>query len=70
MVEMHEVSSSNVGEIGYDDSSETLIVKFLSGTTYEYRGVPRAMFDEMLNSNSVGGFLNANIKGIFPYDKV
>ncbi len=70
MVEMQPVVSSNVSAVGYDDEAETLIVEFVKGSTYEYRGVPRNLYEALLASQSVGGFLNANIKGAFPYDKV
>jgi len=69
-VDMIEVSSSNVGAIGYDESSQTLFVKFLNNTTYIYKGVPIVEFDGLKNAPSVGSYLHRNIKNLFPYERI
>jgi hypothetical protein len=60
---MHEVESSNVKAIGYETSTNTLVVEYLSGLKYEYSNVPANVFDELLNSVSKGKYMNQNIKG-------
>lgn len=70
-VEMHQVTSSNVSEVGYDDETKELHVKYGSGTTiYVYKDVPKEKFDRLLNpENSVGRLIAKEIKGIHLFDK-
>lgn len=60
---MHEVESSNVKAIGYETTTNTLVVEYLSGLKYEYSNVPATVFDELLDSVSKGKYMNQNIKG-------
>ena len=60
---MHEVESSNVKAIGYETSTNTLVVEYLSGLKYEYFNVPANVFDELLESVSKGKYMNQNMKG-------
>ena len=60
---MHEVESSNVKAIGYETTTNTLVVEYLSGLKYEYSNVPVNVFDELLNSVSKGKYMNQTIKG-------
>ena len=69
-VDMIEVSSSNVGAIGYDESSQTLFVRFLNNTTYIYKGVPSVEFEGLNNAPSIGSYLHRNIKNLFPYERI
>ena len=64
------VSSSHIGSIGYDSGSETLEVEFLDGAIYHYYNVPENMYEEFLNSDSKGRFLNTYIKGQYSYERV
>ncbi|MCK9482184.1 MAG: KTSC domain-containing protein [Bacteroidia bacterium] len=63
--EMHYVSSSNVESVGYDEETSTLYVSFLTGFLYTYLNVPIVVFNQLLHAPSVGGYLNANIKGVY-----
>lgn len=64
MPEMHYVDSSNIEAIGYDAAAQELHVRFLkSGATYAYYGVEEWVFQELMQADSKGRFLNANIKG-------
>jgi len=62
MVEMHFVDSSNVEAIGYDAGAQELYVRFLSGGTYVYHGVPEDVYDELMGAPSKGSYLNRIIK--------
>ena len=69
--EMRYVVSSNVEAIGYDDESQQLYVRFLkSGDTYVYYGVEEWVFEEFLQADSPGTYLNVEIKGRYEYSKV
>jgi hypothetical protein len=69
-MEMISVDSSNVAEIGYDEESSTLQIEFKNGTIYQYFDVPVDLFDGLRTADSVGGYLAANIKGVYRYSKV
>lgn len=68
--EMIYVDSSNIEAIGHDDDAQELHVQFLSGGSYIYHGVPREVFEEMMNAPSKGSYLNREVKGRFDYSKV
>lgn len=67
---MHSVSSSNVDAVGYDPDGERLYVRFHSGDIYEYHGVPKDVYEDLLAAPSVGRFLNYEIKGRYSYSRV
>lgn len=70
MVEMQQVQSSNVEAVGYDAAAAELHVQYLSSpAVYVYQGVPEDVFERLLNSPSVGSFLHAEVKGVYPFYK-
>lgn len=62
------VVSSNVDALGY--SLGNLLVRFKTGGVYSYAGVPFRIFDELRNADSVGQYLNKQVKGVYPYTKL
>jgi hypothetical protein len=70
MMDRVPVTSSNVASVGYEQQSATLEVEFLDGAVYHYFDVPEAEFEGLLGAGSVGGYLNANIKGRYRYARV
>lgn len=69
-MEMTNVDSSNVEAVGYDEDSSTLQVEFKNGGVYQYFDVPEVVFIGLRDADSVGRYLNANIKGTYRYSKV
>ena len=69
-VEMYEVSSSNVDAIGYDETNQTLYIRFLNNTLYIYKGVPVDEFEGLRNAPSIGSYLHRNIKNLYPYERI
>lgn len=69
-IQMIPVSSSNVESIGYDEATQTLRIRFLNGSEYDYRNVPIVEFDALKNAPSVGSYLNHNIKNAYPFEKI
>ncbi len=63
------VTSSNVAEVGYDADTMTLEVAFRNGTVYQYFDVPESVYQELMRSDSVGKFLNEQIKNSYRYTK-
>lgn len=53
--------SSNVMAFGYDKDLKILAVTFRSGT-YHYFDVPEKVFEDMQKAESVGKFLNSEVK--------
>jgi hypothetical protein len=64
------VTSSNIDSIGYDPDSQTLEIEFKNGSTYQYFDIPELIHTELINSDSIGGYLATNIKGVYRYSKV
>lgn len=71
MPEMQFVDSSNIEAIGYDHASQELHVRFVkSGETYAYYGVEEWRFQELMQADSKGTYLNANIKPNYQFGKL
>lgn len=64
------VASTNIASIGYDVSTETLEIEFLSGAIYQYYNVPNNMYEQLMQEGSKGRFLNTYIKNAYPYSRV
>ncbi|MEX0731164.1 MAG: KTSC domain-containing protein [Aquisalimonadaceae bacterium] len=71
MPEMHFVDSSNIEAIGHDPDNQELHVRFLkSGETYVYYDVEERVFQELMQADSKGMYLNTNIKDRYQYGKL
>ena len=64
------VTSSNVVAVGYDVNTMTLEVEFKHGSIYEYFDVPEVVYQEFMTADSVGTYLNQNIKKNHRYTKI
>ena len=69
-VTWESVESSNIDMIGYDEDNSQLHVLFKSGAEYAYSEVPPTVFQEFLDADSKGKFLNERIKGRYDYARV
>jgi len=68
-MERIQVNSSNIRSIGYDVTSSILEVEFTSNEVYQYFNVPEYLFQQFLNAQSHGQFLNDNIRYNYRYQK-
>jgi uncharacterized protein len=66
----NHVESSNIESIGYDSMSQTLEIEFLNGSIYQYFDIPQHIYQELIDADSHGKYLAANIKGHYRYSKV
>jgi hypothetical protein len=57
------VDSSNITEVGYDAPSQTLGVKFRSGSEYHYPDVSPEEHQAFISADSVGRFHAQKFKG-------
>jgi hypothetical protein len=69
-MERQAVSSSNIVSVGYDAGSETLEVEFQKSGLYQYFNVPVFIYERLLAADSIGKFINAEIKNTYPFAKV
>lgn len=70
MVDMIYVDSSNIEAIGYNSDAQELYIQFLSGVTYVYYGVPKHIYEEIMDAPSKGSYFNRVIKGVYEYAKL
>jgi hypothetical protein len=61
-VKRHQLSSSMITAVGYDDGTATLEVEFRSGEVYQYLDVDPNDADDLLEAESPGTYLNEWIK--------
>ncbi len=66
MPRMQPVESSSVDAVGFDAVRNELTIRFVSGGTYVYAMVPRAVFEALLGAESIGRFVNEHIKPRYP----
>jgi hypothetical protein len=70
MVEMNYVESSNVEQVGYDVDAMELHVKFKNSEfMYVYLEVPQGIYDGLLVADSVGSYLNREVKSIYKFER-
>jgi hypothetical protein len=66
-MEWHQLSSSVITRVAYDETSHTLIIEFRSGTTYEYFDVPEKIYRELVDAASAGTYFAENIRDVYRY---
>ena len=57
------VSSSLLASVGYDPTEQVLEVELQDGKIYQYRDVPEATYQNLLNADSLGRYFNHHIRG-------
>lgn len=62
---MKPVKSSNLEAIGYDEATRVLSIKFKSGGTFKYAGVPPSVHEEFMKADSHGKFFHKHIRNKF-----
>lgn len=62
--------SSVIASLQYNVKTQTLRIRFVSGTVYEYKKVPQKIYFAMRAAGSKGSFLNNRIKGHYVFKKV
>jgi hypothetical protein len=60
-----KVVSSNIDEVSYDASSQTMTIEFNSGARYLYRDVPEGVYQRLISAASKGSYFADYIKGTF-----
>jgi KTSC domain-containing protein len=70
-MERIRVKSGNLRAIGYDESEQILEIVFHHGGTYRYFGVPKKIYDGLMNSqSSYGKYHDRYIKNRYRHEKI
>ena len=64
------VESSMIHAVGYDAETKTLEVVFNSGRIYRYEDVPLEEYEGLMDAESKGRYMRANIIDVYPYYRV
>jgi hypothetical protein len=67
---MHDVDSTCVARLGYDEAAEEVLVEFHDSGLYGYRSVSPEIYAEFELAESKGTFLNEVIKPAYPVRKL
>lgn len=62
------VQSSNIKSVGHEGN--ILEVEFKGGLVYQYTGVPKRVYEELLEAGSLGKYFQRFIRMSYPYRKV
>ncbi|NJN90605.1 MAG: KTSC domain-containing protein [Leptolyngbyaceae cyanobacterium SL_5_14] len=65
-MDMQSVSSSAISEVGYDESTQQMKIKFKQGKIYDFCQVPEYIFQGLLAASSKGAYYNSYIKDKYP----
>jgi hypothetical protein len=64
------VDSSMANALGYDEENQVLQIEFASGAIYQYSGVEPEVWEELHDTDSIGRYYNAEIKGNYHCDRI
>ena len=63
----YTLTTASVGIADFEYKGETLLIKFLDGTNYEYFGVPKSIYVKLVNAPAPGRFARRHIYNSFVY---
>lgn len=66
-LEAYTLTTSSVGIESFDYKSQILQINFLDGSSYEYFGVPKAIYVKFVNAPAPGRFARRHIYNSFVY---
>lgn len=66
---MPSVISSTLRSADYDNRTATLLIMFHHGGRYRYHGVPRTVYDALLQAPSKGSYFDSHIKGRYTFSR-
>lgn len=62
---MLKVKSSNISEVGYNETQQKLVVRFTSNKLYVYDDVPNTVYKDFFNASSLGKYFGSQIKNTY-----
>jgi hypothetical protein len=69
-MERIRVKSSNLRSIGYDEPIQILEIEFQQGGTYQYFGVSKKIYDNLMKALSHGEYYERFIKNRYRRKKI
>ena len=69
-MERVSLESTSLKSVAYDEETLTLEVEFVEGGIYQYSGVPKEIYESLMNAESKGRYYVIKIRNTFPYQKV
>jgi len=64
------VKSRILRSVGYDDSTKILEIEFSSGFVYQYSGVPKNVYADLMHSEEMGKFFSEKVRPKFQTKQV
>lgn len=65
-----KVESSNLKSVGYEEDSQTLEIEFNTGAVYQYTAVPKWVFEDLMDAESVGRYFHQHIRNVYEYKQI
>jgi hypothetical protein len=62
--------SSVIARMSYDADNSVLKIIFVSGKVYNYKEVPKQIYEDMKSSGSKGIYFNKYIKDHYPFEEI
>jgi len=72
-VHMQDVQSRSIRRLGYNPETQQLVIQFydsLPGLRTVYSPVPQEVFDGLMNADSMGRYLDENIRYTYEFNLV
>lgn len=69
MIHHHVTRSTMISEVEYDEENKLLKLKFAKGGWYEYKEVPKNIYNDLIGAESIGKYFLANIKNKYETEK-
>lgn len=63
------IGSSCIEQAYYDNVRHNLYILFTSGAEYKYDDVPKAVYDDLRESDSAGKYFHRNIRNNYKFSK-
>lgn len=64
------INSSHIDKILYDFTTNTLKIRFKSGSVYEYANVEPSVYESFIHAESQGKFFNEQIKNNYSHNQL
>ncbi|RZS74559.1 KTSC domain-containing protein [Pseudobacter ginsenosidimutans] len=62
--------STVIASFSYDETAQTLLIQFVSGSRYLYYRVPKQVVEEFKRYREKGVFYNLHVNGKFSFSKI
>lgn len=69
-MELKNVVSSNIAQVGHDPNQNVLIVRFKNGAYYRYDNVSEQVYNNFITAQSIGKYFQSYIRNAYPFKKI